>query len=388
MTKQNRILTAMKGGVSDRVPVVLYGMNPYQLADDFPTYYSFGLGLPRVFKDDKLYHTLMKTVSEKTDIFYPMVLPKFYANCISGYHDGTIKNNDLIYLDCQIDTPKGKLHSRKQIDPNVGTTWNIRPFVQDEDDMEKIMSAEFRPYSSKVVDDFLHKYLAAQERLGEEGVMHTMLPSPLCEAMDFCNFNFVYPFLYEKKSLFRQFLRKISNTHYENIEKILSKSLAPAILRLIGSEYAVPPFCSPEMFREYVIEFDTPIIDLCHKHGCFVQWHCHGNIGKVLKLIMEAGPDALEPIEPPPDGDVTLAKVKEITKGKVCLVGNIETRHLLGNSTPQKIDRLVREAIESAASGGGFILAPTSILPISKLNEHQARNLLQYIESGLKYGRY
>lgn len=104
-------------------------------------------------------------------------------------------------------------------------------------------------------------------------------------------------------------------------------------------------------------------------------------------MIIRAKPDALEPIEPPPDGDITLAEVKEIGKGKICLVGNIEARHLLGNSTPQEIDRLVKEAIGAGVPGGGFILAPTALLPISKLTEHQAKNLLQYIESGLKYGK-
>jgi hypothetical protein len=174
---------------------------------------------------------------------------------------------------------------------------------------------------------------------------------------------------------------------YENVKSILSQDLTPCIIRFGGQEQAVPPFAPPELFWEYVAKYDRRFVELIKNYQCLVQLHCHGKIGKVLNMIASLQPDALEPIEPPPHGDISLGEVKRKVGNKMCLIGNVEACDL-SHCSEKEIDQKVKEAIEDGSEGGGFILCPTSVLVLSKLTRQQEANFLQFIESGLKYGKY
>lgn len=68
--------------------------------------------------------------------------------------------------------------------------------------------------------------------------------------------------------------------------------------------------------------------------GAFVAWHARGRsemavqgAAKAIKII-ERGADYTEPVEPPPNGDLTLAEAKKLAAGRITLGGNIEARLL------------------------------------------------------------
>ena len=52
-----------------------------------------------------------------------------------------------------------------------------------------------------------------------------------------------------------------------------------------------------------------------HAHGGYARVHCHGRVKKILDMIAGMGADALDPIEPPPQGDVTL-RVEFLSAGR------------------------------------------------------------------------
>jgi hypothetical protein len=117
-----------------------------------------------------------------------------------------------------------------------------------------------------------------------------------------------------------------------------------------------------------------------------VQLHCHGKMRDVIDGIMEIGPHAVEPIEPPPQGDIPLAEFKARYGQQVCMVGNIEFDDM-DKCTPEGMDARCRAAIEVAAPGGGFILTQTAP-PITSLNPRMEANYLAFINAGLRYGQY
>ena len=101
---------------------------------------------------------------------------------------------------------------------------------------------------------------------------------------------------------------------------------------------------------------------------------------------MEMGVDCLNPIEPPPMGDMTLRQAREVVGNRMCLEGNLEADDMF-RARAERIRRLVAEAIEDAR-GGGLILCPTSGFmewPIA--TPRQVENYLTYIEAGLEYGK-
>lgn len=56
-------------------------------------------------------------------------------------------------------------------------------------------------------------------------------------------------------------------------------------------------FCSPDVLRELYQPFYTRIVDFFHSQDLPVVFHCCGNMGKALPMIVEMGCDALNPME-------------------------------------------------------------------------------------------
>jgi len=78
----------------------------------------------------------------------------------------------------------------------------------------------------------------------------------------------------------------------------------------------------------------------------------------LLDMIVSAGPNGINPIEPV--AGMTLAQVKKLVGNKVCVTGNIDCGQLLPHGTPAQVRAVVRQAIAEAAPGGGYILTSSN----------------------------
>jgi hypothetical protein len=76
---------------------------------------------------------------------------------------------------------------------------------------------------------------------------------------------------------------------------------------------------SPQLFDELVVRYDTPLMELAKRRGRFVAVHCHGRIRHALQRFREMGVDQTDPVEQPPDGEVTLAEARAISEGRITL---------------------------------------------------------------------
>jgi uroporphyrinogen-III decarboxylase len=151
----------------------------------------------------------------------------------------------------------------------------------------------------------------------------------------------------------------------------------------VGPELCIPPLMSPKDFEDFVSRFDKPLIDLIHERGGHAWVHCHGKMGPVLERFVEMGVDVLNPMEPPPMGDLTLEEAFARVGDRMALEGNIETHELM-SASKERIRDLVREAIE-AGSGRRFILCPSSgYMECPEPDARLIENLLTFIEEGVR----
>lgn len=138
---------------------------------------------------------------------------------------------------------------------------------------------------------------------------------------------------------------------------------------------------SPKHYREYVKCYQREIVDYAHQKGLKIVKHSDGNVWPILDDFVEVGFDGFHPVQPQ---CMDIAEVKEHLAGKVCLLGNIDCRHLLPFGTEEEVEEAVKETIEKAAPGGGYIICSSnSIHPGCK-----AENYLAMIKAAHKYGVY
>ncbi|MHB1318486.1 MAG: hypothetical protein ACYCYF_07715 [Anaerolineae bacterium] len=124
------------------------------------------------------------------------------------------------------------------------------------------------------------------------------------------------------------------------------------------------------------------LIAAIQHHGGYARLHCHGRIGAVLDAIAEMGPDALDPIEPPPQGDVSLGDVRKRYGRQMVLFGNLEVSEIESLPTDQFRERVLRALAEgSAGSGRGFVLLPSSCPYGRELSALTLRNYEAMVEA-------
>jgi uroporphyrinogen-III decarboxylase len=152
----------------------------------------------------------------------------------------------------------------------------------------------------------------------------------------------------------------------------------------VGPELCIPPLMSPSAFDKFVYPFDKKLIKVIHNGGGRVWVHCHGKMKPVIERFAEMGVDALNPIEPPPMGDVTMDEAFGIVGDRMALEGNIESHDLM-TGTKEELRKKIHETLD-AGRGKRLILCPSSAYA-----EHpnptpqEIENWIFYIDEGVRY---
>ena len=149
----------------------------------------------------------------------------------------------------------------------------------------------------------------------------------------------------------------------------------------IGNEYSELPLLSPGLWRKWDLPVLQVFCETAHRYGALTHWHQHGGTASILPDIADSGLDILCPLEAPPGGDADLARVKQLYGDRLCLKGNLETSLLL-NGSPDQVRQGVRQCLQAAKSGGGFILGTGDQVAYHTPFE----NIQAFVQSGLEFG--
>ena len=372
MTSRERILRTLKGEKVDRIPISLYEFEGFydSWIYDYPEYVRI-LEYARD-KTDKMYFWSPK--SDKPNLFYGEIEEK-------SIETKKWEEKKSIHTKTIIKTPRGELSSLQRQDEGVHTTWTLENLCKNEEDAEKILSLPYIPYRPAI-----NSFFELDKKLGDTGIILGDIPDALCLTVEIFGFTkFLLTYIDNRKLIFR--LMDFFQERIYNYLKYLLEKGAATMYRIIGPEYATPPYLHPEEFDKLVTPYDKELVKLLHHYQGFARLHSHGKIKKTLKSFIEMEIDATDPVEPPPDGDVELKEAREILGNKVTLIGNIEER-LLETGSEEEIENQVKKAIkEGKTSNGAFILCPTAMPLNTPLNKKVQENIIHYIDCGINYGK-
>jgi len=128
-----------------------------------------------------------------------------------------------------------------------------------------------------------------------------------------------------------------------------------------GEDYGcnTGPFMSPATFKRIFSPGLKRICDAAHENGLFYICHSCGNLRPILPLMIDAGIDVYQAIQPIED----IAGLKRDFGRDVCLWGGV-SNHDLVLGEPDAIREQVRHAVRECGPGGGFILGSSHSITV------------------------
>jgi len=189
-----------------------------------------------------------------------------------------------------------------------------------------------------------------------------------------------YLSLVDNPELVKGMFERIGAIQLECIKKVTSFDCV-GVLRFnddIASNQGL--LVSPNHLREYFFPWLKQIGDICKKRGLPFMYHTDGNVVEVLEDIINAGVNALHPIQP---NAMDIGYLKKKVGDKLCLVGNIDM-DVMTRGNPQEVEELVKRNLREIAPSGGYIVGASNSVPeYIPLKNYNAMR-----KTTLKYGRY
>ena len=249
------------------------------------------------------------------------------------------------------------LTSRTRHDPGVSTTWTLEYPLKDADDVRAYLQLPDSFFAYEYSTDPL---IAAEKEVGDRGIVMVGIGDPigatasLFSMEDYTVLGMIEP------DLFHQLLQKQASHMYPMVEQI-AQQFPGHLWRVVGSEYGSEPFWPPRLYGEYVARYTKPVVEAIQRHGGFARIHSHGRLKNILPYIVEMGAMGLDPVEPPPQGDMHLIDVRREYGADMVLFGNIESSDIELLPPPEfekRVERALREG--TAGQGRGFVLMPSA----------------------------
>jgi uroporphyrinogen decarboxylase len=154
------------------------------------------------------------------------------------------------------------------------------------------------------------------------------------------------------------FLDRLVELHLKNLERFLGLVGDSIDIILFGDDLGMQsgPQMSPAMYRE----FFKPRHQLMWNRAkeladVKVQLHCCGGVRPLLEDLIDAGLDAINPVQISCTG-MDAAELKAEFGDRLTLWGGgCDTRFVLSDATPEDVATHVRQQVEILSPGGGFV---------------------------------
>ena len=142
---------------------------------------------------------------------------------------------------------------------------------------------------------------------------------------------------------------------------------------------------TPDFFRQNALPAVKRAIELATAAGIPTHVHSCGPEKELVRMLTEeTSLTVIDPLEIPPMGDCDLAELKRLYGQKIVLKGNLHTTEVMLRGRPEDVVAAARKAIDDAAAGGRFILSTGDQCGRDTPDE----NLRAMIETARTYGRY
>ena len=156
----------------------------------------------------------------------------------------------------------------------------------------------------------------------------------------------------------RKFLDDLVEIHLANLEIFLGAVGEYIDIIVFGDDLGMQsgPQVSPRMYREFFKPRHKLMWGRAKQlANVKVMLHCCGGVLELLPDLIDAGLDAINPVQISCAGMDAKELKAEFGKDIVFWGGGCDTQTILPNATPDEVRRHVQEQVEILSPGGGFV---------------------------------
>ena len=151
---------------------------------------------------------------------------------------------------------------------------------------------------------------------------------------------------------------KLCDIYLQNLEKWLG-AVGPYIdIIAFGDDLGgqTGPLLSPSMYRRYYKPYHQKLFKRAQELADVkVMLHCCGGVRDILADLIEAGLDAINPVQINCTGMDPAQLKAEFGQDLTFWGGGCDTRDMLNSATPSQVARHVKEQVKIFSPGGGFV---------------------------------
>ncbi|MHC4323388.1 MAG: uroporphyrinogen decarboxylase family protein [Planctomycetota bacterium] len=155
-----------------------------------------------------------------------------------------------------------------------------------------------------------------------------------------------------------RFLDKLVEIHLANLERFLAAVGEHIDIILFGDDLGMQtgPMMSPKMYCEFFKPRHKLLWNRAKELADVkIMLHCCGGVRELMPHLIEAGVDAINPVQISCSG-MDAAELKDEFGSELTFWGGgCDTRDVLPNGTPQQVAEHVKRQVEILSSGGGFV---------------------------------
>ena len=234
--------------------------------------------------------------------------------------------------------------------------------------------------------DVSHICRDAQQYKGEYAVMGGEWSPFWHDAIDLLGMENMMIKMFEEPEIVEAVLKHVVDYYYAVSERIFRSAGDSIDIFFIGNDFGsqTGPLIGQELFKEFIYPHLKRLADLGHKYGLYVMMHCCGSFSKLISLMIEAGIDGVQSLQPF-TRNMEPAYLKKEFGHKIVFNGCVDSQQILIEGTTDLVKKTVMETLDIMMPGGGYILSPSHDY---LLEETPVENVIEMYDTAVAYGIY
>jgi len=254
-------------------------------------------------------------------------------------------------------------------------SWYLEGTLKTSEDVENFVT----PNPNQV-----ERYKPAEEivrLVGGDLAIGAVVGGPFTQSWSSMGFQTFVKMLYTNQNVIRKFVEKVTDFSIELGKGFIDRGV-DAIWIPDDMGYVHGPMLSPELFRKFITPSLKKMVTTFKSRGAKVLMHNDGQLMSIMDDLVDAGIDAIHPLERA--AGMSLKTMKSKYGGKLTLIGNVNSKTVLQYGSFNEIKKQVLECLRIAASGGGYILSSDHSIH----DGIPSANVKIMFEVARKYGKY